>query len=513
MMARMNLSKVPTLVALATFCLGTSVWAQVINGTLDGDESFYGTALSIQNTETQFGDAFLGEAQIADGSEIDQVFGTVSGDRLYLLVTGNLESNFNKLEVFIDSGAGGVNTIVGSELPATVDGFCCTQDGVNLPDPTNGALQRMDGLTFDAGFNADYFLTFTNGDESTPEAGFFWALSAHYADLTQGTNGAVQSLGIQLDARGNDPNGMLSTGEILDQNNNAWSSPDDVGTLPLAHEFVEDLATGDTTNFNNHRNMTNTIDLEMAIDNSNIDGVFGGTEQTIGNPEEVVTGVEFSIPLSAIGNPTGDIRVTTFINGTGHDYASNQFGGTGILTSNPGGDGTGGFTGDLAGVDLNNYDGDQFVTIANSSTAAGDFNADGIFDCDDIDPLVVEIVDGTNDPAFDLTGDGLVDNADLDEWLAVGAAANGLSSPYKEGDYNLDGVVDVTDFNIWNNGKFTAARGWCSGDGNADGFVDVTDFNLWNTNKFTSSDVVGVPEPSAWVLLGLGLIGFLRRRQ
>ena len=501
------------LIAVASCYFTTTGTAQVVNGTLVGDESFYGPALSIQNTDTQFGDAFLGDPQFADGSEINQVFGTVSDGRLHMLVTGNLESNFNKLEVFVDTGAGGVNSIVGSELPTTVDGFCCTQDGINLPDPANGALQRMDGLTFDADFDANYYLTFTNGDESTPAAGLFWAMSAHYADLTQGTDGDVHALGVQLGAQGVDPNGQLATGEVLDQDNNTWSGPDDVGTLPLAHEFVEDVATNDAANSNNHRNMRNAIDLQLAIDNSNFVGVNGGTGQTTGNPEEVVTGIEFSIPLSALGNPTGDISVTAFINGTGHDYASNQFSGVGILSSNPGGDGTGGFTGNLAGVDLNNFDGDQFVVIGNSSGVTGDFNADGVFDCADIDPLVLEIAAGTNSAEFDLTGDGLVDGDDLTEWLAVGATENGFDTPYRDGDFNLDGTVDVSDFNIWNNGKFTASTGWCSGDGNADGFVDVTDFNLWNANKFTSSDVAAVPEPSALAMLAFGLIAFLRRRR
>ena len=496
-----------------TFILSPYVNAQSVNGSLVGDESFYGTALSIQNTETQFGDAFLQDPREADGSEINQVFGAVANGRLHMLITGNLESNFNKLEVFIDSTLGGVNSIDGAALPTTVDGYCCTLSDVNVPDPDSGALQRMQGLTFDNGFEADHFLSFTNGFESTPDAGSFWAMTAHYADLTQGTDGSAGSLGMQLNPFGQEPG--LGEGELVDQNNNAWNGPDDVGAMPLAHEFVEPQATGDASNLNNHRDMVNIVDLRMAIDNSNIFGVLSGTGQTIGDPETVVTGIEFSIPLSAIGSPNGDIQVTTFINGNGHHFASNQFGGTGILAGNPGGDGTGGFTGDLAGVDLNNFAGDQFVTIANSSTVSGDFSGDGLYNCDDIDPLVLEIVAGSNNASFDLTGDGLVNIDDLTVWRAEGAAANGFSSPYLEGDYNLDGNVDVSDFNIWNGNKFGPANGWCSGDSNADGVVDVTDFNQWNGNKFTSSDdhVSIVPEPSGMALLLVGLVGLLRRRK
>ena len=85
---------------------------------------------------------------------------------------------------------------------------------------------------------------------------------------------------------------------------------------------------------------------------------------------------------------------------------------------------------------------------------------------------------------------------------------------YLPGDANLDGSVDVGDFNLWNGNKFTATAAWCSGDFNADGSVDVGDFNIWNGNKFTSSDrVASVPEPSSWVLFAFCLLPFAARRR
>ena len=101
----------------------------------------------------------------------------------------------------------------------------------------------------------------------------------------------------------------------------------------------------------------------------------------------------------------------------------------------------------------------------------GDFNDDGAIDCQDINSLVAEIVTGTNSVGFDLNSDGTVDGADQTEWLAQAASENGLVSPYKVGDANLDGVVDVGDF------------------------------NAWNANKFTSSDSQAVPEPGIQVHL------------
>jgi hypothetical protein len=132
-----------------------------------------------------------------------------------------------------------------------------------------------------------------------------------------------------------------------------------------------------------------------------------------------------------------------------------------------------------------------------SAFLAGDFNMDGLFDCADIDSLVGEVALGTHTASFDLTGDGLVDTADVTEWLSLAGDANLASgNPYLPGDANLDGSVDGSDFNIWNSNKFTAVAAWCNGDFSADGSVDGSDFNIWNSNKFTSSDGVSVvPEP------------------
>jgi hypothetical protein len=136
-----------------------------------------------------------------------------------------------------------------------------------------------------------------------------------------------------------------------------------------------------------------------------------------------------------------------------------------------------------------------------AALAGGDFNWDGEYNCMDVNRLVEAVVMGTNRAELDVTGDGLVDGDDLGDWLARAGAVNLASGgSYLGGDANLDGVVDGSDFLIWNEHKFSTDAAWCRGDFNADGVVDGFDFLVWNENKFQSSTVV-VPEPSCGTLL------------
>ena len=86
------------------------------------------------------------------------------------------------------------------------------------------------------------------------------------------------------------------------------------------------------------------------------------TTETTGNPQEVTSGLEFSIPLSQIGDPTGDIKLTIFVNGTGHDYSSNQYAGEGILFGN---------LGNLWPNLEIEFPGNQYVTVVGAIVGAG----------------------------------------------------------------------------------------------------------------------------------------------
>jgi hypothetical protein len=131
-----------------------------------------------------------------------------------------------------------------------------------------------------------------------------------------------------------------------------------------------------------------------------------------------------------------------------------------------------------------------------------DFDNDRLCQISDINDLLSEgpiadgvvVTPGVNDQ-FDLNGDGIIDLADRDRWLALAGSQNGLMSPYKVGDANLDGTVDGVDFTLWNANKFTLTLLWDEGNFNGDAANDGQDFLEWNANKFTSSAPT-VPEPS-----------------
>ena len=134
------------------------------------------------------------------------------------------------------------------------------------------------------------------------------------------------------------------------------------------------------------------------------------------------------------------------------------------------------------------------------SSVNGDFNNDGNWDCDDIDALTAETAAGTNNAMFDMTGDGLVNGADIAEWLVVGGAMNPAATggnPFLAGDADLNGSVDGADFIAWNANKFTTSTAWCGGNFDGNGATDGGDFIIWNGNKFQSSDTDNGGRPDA----------------
>lgn len=110
----------------------------------------------------------------------------IDGGTLCQRLPGNLESNFNKIEIFIDSVAGGQNMLRGDNADVDFNG-----------------LNRMgndgsgNGLMFDMGFEADYYITATNGDIG----GGTYQLFANYATLPTLGGGSGSFLGARATRR------------------------------------------------------------------------------------------------------------------------------------------------------------------------------------------------------------------------------------------------------------------------------------------------------------------------
>ena len=150
-----------------------------------------------------------------------------------------------------------------------------------------------------------------------------------------------------------------------------------------------------------------------------------------------------------------------------------------------------------------------------------DFDGDGSLGLGDINILRDQIQAGTNDTAFDLTGDARVDFEDLKEYVEGADKLNTFV-----GDSNLDGEFNSSDFVV----VFTAGEyednvpnnsNWATGDWNGDGDFDSSDFvSAFTSGGYESGPRMNaastVPEPSAGILLliaGMTLLRHSRRQK
>ena len=270
--------------------------APLVDGTLD---AAYGPALTTQTTQTSLGDAGQGAVAFAAGSELDAAYGAISDGVLYLFLPGNLMFQERGMEPGFRS----------DEIDLYVDSEAGGQNVLRADNPAVGGsyhrLPSRAGLRFDAGFEPDHWFN-----------GWFYSagsnLSAPYA---------FRLYSARLATAGGGAGGFLGQ-----------SDPGGPGTLVGG---------------------TNPDGVEAAADNRNATGVTAGCAAASG--AGVTTGIELAIPLAAIGDPTGCVRVCAFAVSYWDGSVSNQV--LGPLppgTCAPGAPGT---------VDFSSRAGDQYFTV------------------------------------------------------------------------------------------------------------------------------------------------------
>lgn len=147
----------------------------------------------------------------------------------------------------------------------------------------------------------------------------------------------------------------------------------------------------------------------------------------------------------------------------------------------------------------------------------GDFNEDGTLDAADIDALTAVVIAGSNDAAFDVNGDTVVDQLDRTVWV------QDLSGTWF-GDSNLDGEFNSSDLvQVFAAGEYEDATAgnstWATGDWNGDGdFTSsdlVTAFGDGGFEQGPRTAIASVPEPSSALLAmcATTLLAMLYRRR
>jgi peptidyl-prolyl cis-trans isomerase A (cyclophilin A) len=105
-------------------------------------------------------------------------------------------------------------------------------------------------------------------------------------------------------------------------------------------------------------------------------------------------------------------------------------------------------------------------------------------------------------------------NAQYQAFTPVGAdnvviVNNIVVLPLAAGDYDRDGDVDLTDYNVWQStyGSTTNA----DADGNGDGVVNAADYTVWRDSFGAAT--TAVPEPTTAALLAVALATARRRKR
>lgn len=119
------------------------------------------------------------------------------------------------------------------------------------------------------------------------------------------------------------------------------------------------------------------------------------------------------------------------------------------------------------------------LMLLETATSDGDFDNDDQLNATDIDLLYAAIGTASATDEMDLNGDSTVDSQDVTELVE-----NRIGTRF--GDIDLDGSVNLTDFNVmaatFDSQGQNAGNGWNRGNFDGDTDIDLTDFNSLASN-------------------------------
>ena len=140
-------------------------------------------------------------------------------------------------------------------------------------------------------------------------------------------------------------------------------------------------------------------------------------------------------------------------------------------------------------------------------------------DVADIDALTAEVIAGTNDAGFDVTGDGLVNQLDRTEWIS-NLRGTFLGDANLDDEFGSSDLVVVFRANVYEDETAGNAI-WATGDWNGDGDFSTILYPLfWRVlvNKDRNRPSSSVPEPTTvslavFAILSAYCIAPLRKRR